>query len=45
MADFFTISNVTLIYTGKRIVYEYSRMHNLNMYDGGELRNSTRQYG
>ncbi|CAH0550869.1 unnamed protein product [Brassicogethes aeneus] len=30
---------------GKRVVNEYSRMHNLNMYDGGELRNSTRQYG
>nr|BAW32684.1 doublesex Gcdsx-FS [Gnatocerus cornutus] len=30
---------------GKRAVNEYSRMHNLNMYDGVELRNSTRQYG
>ncbi|XP_031327965.1 protein doublesex-like isoform X2 [Photinus pyralis] len=30
---------------GKRVVNEYSRMHNLNMYDGVELRNSTRQYG
>nr|CAH7717970.1 unnamed protein product [Callosobruchus chinensis]CAH7758547.1 unnamed protein product [Callosobruchus chinensis] len=25
---------------GKRVVNEYSRMHNLNMYDGVELRNS-----
>nr|CAH7717968.1 unnamed protein product [Callosobruchus chinensis] len=27
---------------GKRVVNEYSRMHNLNMYDGVELRNSNR---
>uniref|UniRef100_A0A6P7FW97 Protein doublesex-like n=1 Tax=Diabrotica virgifera virgifera TaxID=50390 RepID=A0A6P7FW97_DIAVI len=26
---------------GKRVVNEYSRIHNLNMYDGVELRNST----
>ncbi|XP_060516133.1 protein doublesex isoform X2 [Cylas formicarius] len=26
---------------GKRVVNEYSRMHNLNMYDGGELRHTT----
>uniref|UniRef100_A0AAN0KE11 Protein doublesex F1 n=1 Tax=Propylea japonica TaxID=158624 RepID=A0AAN0KE11_9CUCU len=26
---------------GKRAVNEYSRMHNLNMYDGGELRSTT----
>ncbi|CAH1992010.1 unnamed protein product [Acanthoscelides obtectus] len=25
---------------GKRVVNEYSRMHNLNIYDGVELRNS-----
>nr|CAI5841719.1 unnamed protein product [Callosobruchus analis] len=28
---------------GKRVVNEYSRMHNLNMYDGVELRNSNRK--
>ncbi|KYB26747.1 doublesex [Tribolium castaneum] len=28
---------------GKRVVNEYSRLHNLNMYDGVELRNSTRR--
>lgn len=30
---------------GQRVVNEYSRLHNLNMYDGVELRPSTRQYG
>nr|BAO23810.1 doublesex splice variant C [Cyclommatus metallifer finae]BAV13575.1 doublesex splice variant C3 [Cyclommatus metallifer finae]BAV13576.1 doublesex splice variant C4 [Cyclommatus metallifer finae]BAV13577.1 doublesex splice variant C5 [Cyclommatus metallifer finae]BAV13578.1 doublesex splice variant C6 [Cyclommatus metallifer finae] len=30
---------------GKRVVYEYSKMNNINMFDGGLLRNSTRQYG
>ncbi|XP_026470103.1 uncharacterized protein LOC113374063 [Ctenocephalides felis] len=33
------------IHNGQLVVSEYSRMNNLNMYDGGELRNSTRQYG
>ncbi|CAH2045826.1 unnamed protein product, partial [Iphiclides podalirius] len=30
---------------GKLIVNEYARKHNLNVFDGLELRNSTRQYG
>nr|BAS02078.1 doublesex isoform F [Trilocha varians] len=33
------------IYEGKMIVDEYARKHNLNVFDGLELRNSTRQYG
>ncbi|XP_055712442.1 protein doublesex [Phlebotomus papatasi] len=30
---------------GQCVVNEYTRMHNLNMYDGAELRGSTRQCG
>lgn len=30
---------------GKMIINEYARKHNLNIFDGHELRNSTRQYG
>lgn len=30
---------------GQYVVNEYSRQHNLNIYDGGELRNTTRQCG
>ncbi|XP_017088684.2 protein doublesex isoform X2 [Drosophila bipectinata] len=30
---------------GQYVVNEYSRQHNLNIYDGGELRNATRQCG
>ncbi|XP_037950973.1 protein doublesex [Teleopsis dalmanni] len=30
---------------GQYVVNEYSRQHNLNMYDGGELRTTTRQCG
>ncbi|KOB64823.1 DSX isoform F2, partial [Operophtera brumata] len=30
---------------GKMIINEYARKHNLNVFDGLELRNSTRQYG
>ncbi|KAL0869309.1 hypothetical protein ABMA27_007569 [Loxostege sticticalis] len=30
---------------GKMIINEYARKHNLNIFDGLELRNSTRQYG
>nr|BAO23811.1 doublesex splice variant D [Cyclommatus metallifer finae]BAV13581.1 doublesex splice variant D3 [Cyclommatus metallifer finae]BAV13582.1 doublesex splice variant D4 [Cyclommatus metallifer finae]BAV13583.1 doublesex splice variant D5 [Cyclommatus metallifer finae]BAV13584.1 doublesex splice variant D6 [Cyclommatus metallifer finae] len=28
---------------GKRVVYEYSKMNNINMFDGGLLRNSTHE--
>lgn len=30
---------------GQHVVNEYSRQHNLNIYDGGELRSTTRQCG
>uniref|UniRef100_A0A9I3GJ77 DM domain-containing protein n=1 Tax=Anopheles farauti TaxID=69004 RepID=A0A9I3GJ77_9DIPT len=30
---------------GQAVVNEYSRLHNLNMFDGAELRNTTRQSG
>ncbi|CAH1637604.1 unnamed protein product [Spodoptera littoralis] len=30
---------------GKMIINEYARKNNLNVFDGLELRNSTRQYG
>ncbi|CAD6995630.1 unnamed protein product [Ceratitis capitata] len=30
---------------GQHVVNEYSRQHNLNIFDGGELRSTTRQCG
>ncbi|KAH9630784.1 hypothetical protein HF086_001012 [Spodoptera exigua] len=33
------------LFSGKLMIDEYAKKHNLNMFDGLELRNSTRQYG
>lgn len=37
--------NIVILFTGKMVINEYARKHNLNVFDGLELRNSTRQYG
>lgn len=37
--------SILLCLAGQAVVNEYSRLHNLNMFDGVELRSTTRQSG